>query len=188
MNYTYPFPLTTYDSLRSYTRDYMEKYNKNDIYAVGVKVSKEIKNNLEEELISYGLPGISNFLAFKRKNYITPRLYTVHIDVDYSDNFIHASIVLPIDGCAGTTMFWMEGQYKRTTHLLPDGDSYQLLDWKNKPKIIAEREIIEPTLCCVDVPHDALSNADGSYRTVLTIRLKGNPTFDEIIKKRYNQI
>lgn len=183
MQFTHPFPLNLYTSIREYTAEYMKQYIKDDIYAVRLDLPKDLIYDLEKELHSYNLPGISNLLVFKRKNYFKPRLETVH--VDFSTEFIHASIVLPIEGCNDTKMFWMDGDYECKKYFLPHGDAYQLVKWKNNPLIIAEQEIIEPTLCRVDMPHDALSSIDGSYRTVLTIRLKNNPTFEEIINKRF---
>jgi hypothetical protein len=82
-------------------------------------------------------------------------------------------------------MFWMDGDFNLETRVLPHGDPYQIVVWKSKPKMIKEVEILEPVLCRVDVPHDALSNLDGSYRTILSIRLTGNPKFEEIIDKRF---
>lgn len=161
----------------------MKQFNTQRLYAERVDLPPEIKQALEDELESYGLPCPSNYLVFKRKNYFRPVLETVH--VDYSSELIHSSIVLPIENCEGTKMFWMSGDYSLETRILPHGDPYQMVFWKSKAEIIEQQEITEPTLCRVDIPHDALSNEDGSYRTILSIRLKGNPTFKEVMEQRF---
>ena len=159
----------------------MQRFNTNDIYAERVVLPQDLIQLLEQELSDYGLPSPSNFLAFKRRNYFSPRLETVHID--FSQEILHSSIVLPIENCKGTAMFWMDGDYRLETRILPHGDPYQIVVWKSNPQLIEKIEITEPTLCRVDIPHDALSNLDGSYRTILSIRLKGNPLFDDIVSK-----
>jgi hypothetical protein len=65
--------------------------------------------------------------------------------------------------------------------------AYSILKWKSDAKFLDRVEINkEPILTKVDVPHGATSRRDGSYRTILSIRLQGNPDFDEIIKKRFD--
>ena len=83
-------------------------------------------------------------------------------------------------------MFWVQGEYTTQENLLPNGTKYQTIDWKTEPAIVNTIEINEPTLCRVDIPHDALSNINGEYRTILSIRLKGNPKFEDVIKQRFN--
>lgn len=181
--FTHPFHLNCYHLIRDYTLEYMKQYNQKDIYAEGVTFPADITQILEEELKSYGLTTPSNYLSFKRRNYFKPRLETVHID--FGEEFIHSSIVLPIEGCAGTSMFWMSGEYITQKKILPNGDPYQVIHWRTTPQVINQVEITEPTLCKVDIPHDALSNINGEYRTILSIRLKGNPTFEQVLNTRY---
>lgn len=181
--FTHPFPLNCYPAIQEYVVNYMAQFCKNAIYAEKVNLPTDLQYQLEQELSGYGLPGPSNFLAFKRRNYFKPVLDTVH--VDYSTSIIHSSIVLPIENCKDTAMFWMDGEYDLVTVTLPHGDPYQIVNWKGTPNMVNKEEIIEPTLCRVDIPHDALSNRDGSYRTILSIRLIGNPAFEEVIARRF---
>lgn len=179
--FTYTFSLQCYDQIKEVVLDYMQRFNTNDIYAERVVLPQELIQLLEQELSDYGLPGPANFLAFKRKNYFSPRLETVHID--FYKEMLHSSIVLPVENYKGTAMFWMNGDYILETRVLPTGDPYQSVVWKSDPNLIEKIEITQPTLCKVDIPHDALSNLDGSYRTILSIRLKGNPLFEDIVSK-----
>ncbi len=182
--FTHPFPLESYLEIKNYMLEYMQQFNQRNIYAEKIVLPSNIKKKFDEELSSYGLPIASNYLAFKRKNYLEPNLETVHLD--YFSEIRFSSIVLPIENYKGTSMFWMDGEYSLDIKLLPHGGPYAMVRWKSTPKIIHQKEILEPTLCRVDIPHDALSNIDGSYRTILSIRLNGNLKLDDIIKKRFN--
>jgi len=182
--FTYPFHLNCYDAIKTYTLEYMNKFNQRDIYAEGVGLPDKLQYALNNELKGYGLSETLNCLAFKRKNYFKPRIKTIHIDSD--EDIIHSSIVLPIAGYIDTSMFWVQGEYTTQENFLPNGTKYQTIDWKTEPTIVNTIEINEPTLCRVDIPHDALSNINGEYRTILSIRLKGNPKFEDVIKQRFN--
>jgi hypothetical protein len=154
-----------------------------NIYVIKIDIPVRLRNLLEDELRSYNLPGVVNFLAFKRSRFFKVDPQLTHID--YSTEPIHASIVLPIEGFENTKMYWADGKYRCETATLPHGGLYQKIIWEDSCKVVAEHEIIEPTLCRVDIPHNATSNIDGSYRTMMTIRLQNNPTFEEILNKRY---
>ena len=184
--FTYPFHLNCYDAIKTYTLEYMNKFNQRDIYAETVVLPFEVQHSLKNELKHYGLNGISNCLAFKRKNYFKPRLETVHIDTGIDGDVVYSSIVLPIEGCNNTDMFWMQGEYITQKSFLANGTAYQEIEWNTEPTLVNQYEIIEPTLCRVDIPHDALSNINGEYRTILSIRLQGNPKFEDVIKQRFN--
>jgi len=71
-------------------------------------------------------------------------------------------------------------------HLNDGTGTYARPKWKSLPKITSRVEITEPMLTKVDVPHNVTSRLDGSYRTILSVRIEGNPTFEEVINKRYN--
>jgi len=214
-NYTHTFPLKCYDALKEYTQWFMEPFNKDDIYVITLPIPKELVKAFDDEMAEYGLPASTNMLAFKRKNWITPTIHTVHVDFhEYRGQFtfgannlknalgkqtvleantsapgdiefIDTAIVLPVEGCKGTSMYWMDGSYEIKRTFLPDNSSLMSAVFEGEPKIVHQVEIVdEPTLCKVSLPHDALSNADGSYRTILSIRLQGNLSFEEIIKRR----
>jgi hypothetical protein len=183
MKYFHTFPLESFDEITAHTLDQTQSLCANSIYITKINIPVRLRNLLEDELRSYNLPGVVNFLVFKRSKFfkLDPRL--THID--YSTEPIHASIVLPIEGFKNTKMYWADGEYRCETATLPHGSPYQKIIWGESCDVVAETEIMEPTLCRVDIPHSATSNADGSYRTILSIRLQNNPTFEEILNKRY---
>jgi len=182
----YDFSLKCFDVLKNFTSNYMADFNKKDLYIKNVELPVELRQSLDEELDSYGLSGALNLLAFKRKNFTIPRIETVHIDFDSS--IIHSSIVIPIENCNETYMFWMDGSYKTYTKFLPKGTPYQALQWLSVPKLIEKIEITTPMLCRVDIPHDAVSHINGLYRTILSIRIKGNPKFEDVMNCRYGHL
>ena len=107
-----------------------------------------------------------------------------HIDSGREDlEPIHASIVIPVEGYHDTFMYWMDGQYEEKLSFTDTGVSYKKIVWVRAPKLIKCIQILDTTLCRVDVPHSASSRLDGSYRTIVSIRLQGNPTVEEILAK-----
>jgi hypothetical protein len=186
MLFTYPFPLKSFSLLRDYTLEQTEKLVGNNFYQKRIIPPADILESINSELRSYNLPNTANFLAFKRRNWTKPDLNTVHVDYSSAlDQLIHASIVLPIQGCANTSMFWLTGEYHTETRFKPDKVSYKAVVWESSPTMDNREEIVETTLCRVDIPHDAMSNIDGSYRTILSVRLQTNPTFEEILHARF---
>ena len=182
----HPFPLRCFDKLKEETLLYMNQFHKDNLYIKLLPVSEETLNMFNNEMTEYGLSAASNFLCFKRK-YFFRETAQVHIDTDSANETVHSSIVLPIEGCKDTYMYWIDGKYDVVSKITPVGTSYVVLKWKSIPKFVDRVEISNvPTLTKVSVPHDATSHRDGSYRTVLTIRLLGNPTFDEILQKRFD--
>jgi len=193
MMYFHPFHLESFAEITAHALDQTQSWGGTSIYINNIDISKRLRDLLEDELRSYNLPGVVNFLVFKRKKFfeLNPRLthidsmYVKLIRSGYISETIHSSIVLPIEGFQNTKMYWADGEYRCETAFLPSGSPYEKIIWGDNCKVVAEHEIIEPTLTRVDVPHSATSNSDGSYRTILSIRLQNNPTFEEILNKRY---
>lgn len=183
---TYPFPFAAFTHIQNYVIDAMQNFNKDKFYLKSIFVPQELENTINTELHSYNLPELSNFLVFKRKNFYEP--VQSHVHIDYSvvlDEFVNCSVVFPIEGCCETYMYWMDGEYITEKVLLPDNISGQMIKWKTTPRVIYSEFITEPTLCKVNVPHDACSRYDGSYRVTATMRLKGNPTLEEVVNLRF---
>jgi hypothetical protein len=81
-------------------------------------------------------------------------------------------------------MFWFDGDREETIVKMQDGNSYVDLKWLGRVKKLDQIEIYDsPMLVNTTVPHSATSSRDNSYRTVLTIRLEGNPSFNEVKDK-----
>lgn len=183
---THLFPFESFYQIKEYVLAYMTRFNSESFYLKSLDVSDNLKTLINDELFSYNLPEISNFLIFKRRGYYSPNIASVHIDYSSAlDQFINCSVVFPIEGCDNTFMFWMEGDYYTETIMLPDNISAKMIKWKSTPKISHTETITEPTLCKVNIPHDACSKINGEFRTTATMRLKGNPTLEQIVKLRF---
>jgi hypothetical protein len=180
------FSLSCFDIIRDYTKEYMDTFSGENFYIKNIPISNDIRTMLDNELANYGITyPILHFLCFKRKN---KKNTQVHIDYSSSTDEIHASLVIPVEGCAGTGMYWMSGQHKLVTKKTDSGETYLSIQWLQVPILIDEVEInSEPMLCRVDVPHSAYSNDLGDYRTILSIRFVGNPSIEELVKLRFNK-
>jgi hypothetical protein len=161
----------------------MEKFDQENIYIKHIELSPNLLCDLNSELKSYGLDEVWNLLCFKRKNFFTEN-YNVHIDYSQGGDIVHSSIVIPVEGCEGTHMYWTTGDYNVELLKLEDGHStYARPKWKSVPNIAQRIEINDiPMLTKVDVPHSVTSRVDGSYRTILSVRIKGNPTFNDVVR------
>jgi hypothetical protein len=183
------FPLKCFDQLKKETLEYMSQFNSDRVYIKPITISDELTEVFNKEMVEYGLPHAWNFLCFKRKWYILESPNFTHVDHSFTLNeSVHGSIVVPAEGCDNTSMYWYNGEYELEHMRVATGNSaYSILKWKSDAKFLDRVEINkEPILTKVDVPHGATSRRDGSYRTILSIRLQGNPDFDEIIKKRFD--
>jgi hypothetical protein len=160
----------------------MIQFSGDDMYIKNVSLTDELLHTLNNELAEHGLPNAWNFLAFKRRN--SPKSFQVH--VDYSgelDCTISSSIVFPISGCENTAMYWVDGQYQ-LSKITQDFGTYTKLSWTSSPRHLDEVEIANQTMLCrVDVPHSAYNHSRDVYRTILSVRLQGNPDFDDVITK-----
>ena len=181
------FPIKTYQEIKSFIKIKMKDYNERNLYVVDVKLPSDILDKFNKELSSYNLPELNNCLVFKRKNHLLPLAIHAHVDYNSSmDEIVNSSIVLPIEGYDRTYMFWMEGKYKTEKAIMPSGNSYQSIKWETDPTILDKKEIITPTLCRVNIPHDACNSINDVYRVIASIRLKINLPFEEIIKRRFS--
>jgi len=191
----YPFPLKCFKELQHFASVYMDQFNKDDLYLRQLDTNGKISSILNLELAEYGLPKVRNLLCIKRKNFDISKDH-LHVDGNRIPEtgqvgMIHASIIIPLDGCRNTCMFWMGGDYTLTAQIRIDEITnkavpFWAINWYSIPSLLDNVEIYDvPTITRVDVPHSANSNIDGTYRSVLTVRLEGNPTFDEIVKIRF---
>jgi hypothetical protein len=183
-NYAFPFPLKSYPYIQQHVINFFKNHNEKHIYSVLLDMPLEIVNMLNDELSEYGLPNAVNFLAFKRKEFLSIKDdLTVHVDANPFE-LVNASIVFPIEGCAGTSMYWLGGEYSLIPKTIKMGAAYMVPEWHSEPVLLDQVEIYEvPMVCRVNVLHSALSNKDGSYRTTLSIRLKGNISFEDIVNQ-----
>lgn len=152
-----------------------------------LSLSPELTAEIDSFFISKGLGktlGVSSI--FKRHNTEKdPNL--CHYDlVDYtSDEIFNASFVIPCEGGKGGGQYWFTGENTMTKFRDEKGDYAKIL-WHEEPKFLDYVEIHEcPMVVKLNIPHNAFSSKDG-YRTVTTIRLVGNPSFEEICRKLSN--
>jgi hypothetical protein len=183
----YSFKLKCFDHFKKQTLDFMSKFDTEDIYIKNIPISKDLIEVFAEEMNSYGLTPGWNFLCFKRKNFFYES-DVCHVDYDNIEKrAIHTSIIFPLEGCAETYMYWLDGSYYKLPVSTTGGTKFYKVVWKDKPSII-DRAYIDnyPTITRVDIPHNVTSRLDNSYRCILSVRLIGNPTFDEVIQKISN--
>jgi hypothetical protein len=195
MIYSYPIPFKCYPALAEYTQQYMEKYSSHWIYQVNVPLPRTLRIDLDTELARYELSSSKLCVAFKRRGYFGERHVlntssSVHVDWNSKENTItHSSIIFPVSGCKDTYQYWVDGKYTLldTEEQDPNGvvTKWKICNWKEPGIVVDEKAYIEsvPTLVRTDIPHCVVSRTDGSYRTVLSIRLKNNETFEEIVQK-----
>ena len=182
MQHTFNFPLKCANAIKEFALSYTKEAVTDNVYIFDINSMEiSILELLNLELETLGLPKARGIVIFKRKNCrISPG---VHIDCGQDSEPIHASIIIPVEGYHDTFMYWMDGQYEKKLTSTDTGVSYQKIFWIGIPKLINHTQILDTTLCRVDVPHSASSKLDGSYRTIVSIRLQGNPTVEEILAK-----
>jgi hypothetical protein len=181
------FPLECFKDIKQFVQIYMNQFNIENIYVKNVPMPENLIHSFNKEMSIYGLSSAWNFLAFKRKNYFDETL-DVHIDYSINQGIVYSSIILPIEGCLETKMYWVSGEHdvKPITYS-SNNVTYAIPKWKKMPVITSSVEINDtPMLVKVDVPHSVTSRKDGSYRTILSIRLLSNPKFEEVLQKRFD--
>jgi len=184
----FPFVLKTESLIKDYIREYFKNSDKDILYAVAMDIPTDILNTINNELAIYNIRVVSG-MAFKRKDCLIPRYNYCHLDYSSSRNsVIKSSLVIPIDGCEDTYMYWYDGDYSSEV-VMPDADfpyshPYMKVTW-NKPGTFVEQVEISngPMLCRVDRPHSATSRRDGSYRLVMTLRFEENLSIEEIMAR-----
>jgi hypothetical protein len=190
----FSFPLKSESLIADYVREYYKELNTKNIYAEGLTLPSSILTVVNSELIGCGLPKISSGMAFKRRHDYVPLYNMTHIDyASYSGHKVKTSLVIPIDGCNDTYMYWYGGDFSTSvvypTIEFPSTYPYMKISW-NTPGVLVEQVEISkgPMLCRVDVPHSATSRKDGSYRLVMTLRFEENLSIEEIMARRNSMI
>jgi hypothetical protein len=182
----FEFHLKTEPLIKEYIREQFKDLDSKRIYAHGVDLPAYILDEINAELSAYNLK-ISSGMAFKRRKYFIPSAQGCHIDYSsMNENVIKSSLVIPIDGCENTYMYWYTGDYTASV-VMPNTDyAYPYMDvvWNNPGVLLEKAEISKgPMLCRVDIPHSATSRLDGSYRLVMTLRFAENLSIEEIMTR-----
>ena len=188
--YTHPFPLKSYERVRTFVQSYMGQYNEGRLIVKTISLPNALLAEINSELAEYGVPPVILTIVFKRKEFNIPRTDKVHIDL--LDNKLrsecHTSLIIPISGCENSYMYWYDGKRTKEKQVISKiaGEyNYHFATWDEEPVMVHKEEITEPTLCRVDIPHSVCSPSE-DYRTIISFRFQGNPTFDEIVQKRFD--
>ena len=181
---TLPIHISCYDELVTFTKAYTEHQTEENAY-FSFSSDDALEALLNSELEKYGLPKATRIIIVKRSNMETYDENSTHVDRFTQDPSIthKVSIIIPIENCDKAPMYWYDGNYTVELSKTKTGHTYPKIEWHDKPSFYHTEFITEPKICNIDMPHGADCPADGSYRTVLTFRLEGNPSFDEVCKK-----
>lgn len=164
-----------------------DSYNQIQYYSIQLnELDSQCKTFIDTEFKKLNLPAISweDSVIFKRRSRPTINLLDMHVDwYRHNNDLIKTSLILPIDGCKNTVMYWADGNYKLEVKKTLDGVLYYKVVWKSIPKIIEKVEIYSfPIICRVDIPHGVTTLSDNSYRLTLALKLDGNPTFESSLQ------
>jgi len=174
----------------------MEKYNSLQYYTVPVVLPDPLRRALDTELAQYNLSPMSVCISFKRHGFTSEQhplqsSIGVHVDWNWKQQAepYHAAIIFPVSGCKDTYQYWMQGNYTLINQEKSDAKDgtveYSQPSW-NEPGVVADEKAYiehEPMLVRTDIPHSVISRADGSYRTILSVRVTINEKFNDIVEK-----
>jgi hypothetical protein len=185
MQYSYPIPLKSHKLLAAFTEKYMAEHNESPIYMIRVGIPDNVKQILDNDLARLGLSSSTGHVAFKRDTELEyNKLKYTHVDYDeQSDVVTNVSIIIPVKNCENTAMYWAAGDYQLAKSYDKFGNSKMDVVWNSPGTVVHEEQITVPTLVRVNIPHGAYSRQDGSYRMILSVRLKNNETFDQVVEK-----
>ena len=143
---------------------------------------KEIKDLINNEFKSYGVPEMKIACLFRRRDFSGVG-EALHID-KRSDGFVEkCALNIPIEGTEGTIHYWAGGEYTEEYRIGLTGYSLTLPNWKNGFIVLDQVEITKPTLVRTDIPH-MVTNVGSNYRTIVSIRFKEQPSsFEEMANK-----
>lgn len=193
--YCKPIVLHCAEPIRKFAEEYSlrpEYCTGQRIYGIAVELPSDLLKLFNDEMQQYNLPEASTnkagIIILKRKNYHNININRAHVDMAADGiNPVNASIVIPVLGYKDTDMYWLKGSPKYTVEnqATPNtGTPIKHPIWENPNEVeIIRTEITGPTLCRIGIPHDATSHIAGSYRVSISIRLKNNPTFEEMYEK-----
>jgi hypothetical protein len=185
MKYAQPFNLRCHDKIKEYFKQKALEYTSDSTYVFAITdISQEISDLFNNEMTEKGLPNAYSWMLFKKKDLITEDVQRTHVDT--VNEISRVSIVVPLDGYEETYMYWCEGEHHIIqSPKIDDTMTYGYPVWEDNSKVtVVHREyIFSPTICRVEIPHDTVTRLDGRYRTVITARFIGNPSFEEVCEK-----
>ncbi len=170
------------DALRDATLAKMEALVDEPMYILNVDISQELRDNMNAWLNKREISNIANILSFKR-NISKWGPYECHVDARNDYSLIHASLIIPVEGCKNTAQYWYKGPYTTSQGITPSGAKYSKIEWSDTKTYLGKVEIAAaPVLARVAIPHGAYSRPD-EYRTTVTIRFEQNESFEYLVDK-----
>jgi len=145
------------------------------------ELSPELYKKITEYFKDKNLTILSdNILLFARR--IVDRS-EIHVDLYNHENPFNASVVIPIQNCDDSFMYWFDGDYTLSLNESLTGMPYFNIDWASEKHLVEETRIQHPTVCRVNVPHGARSTSKNDLRVTATFRFVDNPSFEELADK-----
>ena len=142
---------------------------------------KELEDLINNEFKSYGVPEMKLAWLFRRRDF-SELGEALHVDKRRDGYVTKCALNIPIEGTEGTIHYWAGGEYTEENRVLPTGFDYTVLNWKNGFTILDQVELVKPTLVRTDIPHMA-TNVGSNYRSIVSIRFKEEPSFEELANK-----
>jgi hypothetical protein len=187
-SYFYPITLRCEEQLRQYAISEIERVHGADVMPKMYKQQlflwhtfpEDLLNIVNAELAEYGIPEIDYAKSYARK---AGNMQGAHID-GKDDYVVSTAINIPLKGAKDSKHVYFEGTYdSKPIHM--NGLDFHDLKWSDRPKRVAELELLTPHLVRVDRPHAAYASPTED-RWILTIRFAGNPQFDEVVNRIKN--
>ena len=140
-----------------------------------VTLPDNLLNAVNAELYSYGISDV-----YYSRIYLWPKGSVQRPHVDGGDEVLHCSINIPLHGGENSTFRWYSGDYDLKLDDIGKNQKAYVINWNSSPYITESIEIKDGCyLVRIDQPHQAIASKN-SDRWVFTMRLKGNPTFEDL--------
>lgn len=151
-----------------------------------------------EWLKNLGLPFLDYAVLFQKRNYSQLKNSSIHVDYNHEYNDVSkCALNIPIKNCETTKIAWWTGDYTSiltySNVICGESDTYDgeytipsmSIEWNEEPVFVTSYDIpASPHICKIDVPHSV--TAYSNFRVMLSLRLEGNPSFEEV-KKMLNK-
>ncbi len=167
------------------------------------QLPRNLLNKINDELSRYNLPRFNNVNVWRKPPgyvqsiHIDPWLWDVLAGRSETLSSTHTAINIPVEGVGTGKMFWFDGKYTIETSSgvkeakqkennlstyqqvkIPTGHVVFYIDWQEESKVIDELVLDKTYVIKVGIPHQVV--LDNETRTVASIRLKNNPSFEQV--------
>jgi len=141
-----------------------------------INLPTNLLNVINTELNSHGISDIEYC-----RIYLWPRNSVQLPHVDGVNTILHCAINIPLHGGDKSIFQWLGGEFEaKSIDLKRVNQKAFSIVWKSDKYVAASVELKDGCyLIRIDQPHQAIASAD-SDRWLFTMRVKGNPTFEEL--------